>query len=271
MATMLQMESTGFGDSFEERSFFKRSPKGNRTSGPIVTAKLVPATPQVMDSLGMGSCLDERIFFSASPTTREPSQRARLTARKAAANLMRAFVARGWEDEAHCERVASWSRRLARELGLSQERVLDVELGALLHDVGYINLRGIDFAKKGPLNAGEWFELRRHTELGVGLLQAIPALRRAIPLVANHHERFDGTGYPHGRKGNEIPIDARIFHLVDAYEAMTSDRSYHARMSDQDARADLERRVGTYFDPVVHAAFDCIDPSEWRELVASVG
>jgi putative nucleotidyltransferase with HDIG domain len=270
MATIHQMESAGFGDSLEERSFFKRS-KGSRTSTKIVTPQIVPATPQIMESLGNGSCLDERIFFTASPETREPSQRARLTARKAAANLMRAFVARGWEDEAHCERVASWSRRLARELGLSQERVLDVELGALLHDVGYINLRGIDFAKKGPLNAGEWFELRRHTELGVGLLQAIPALRRAIPLVANHHERFDGTGYPHGLKGNEIPIDARIFHLVDAYEAMTSDRSYHARMSDQEARAELERRVGTYFDPVVHAAFDCVDPSEWHDLVASIG
>ena len=128
-----------------------------------------------------------------------------------------------------------------------------------------------DFARKGPLNAGEWFELRRHSELGVALLQNIPALRRAMPLVQSHHERFDGTGYPHGRKGNEIPIDARIFHLVDAYEAMTSDRPYHARLSDQDARTEVERRVGAYFDPVVHAAFDCIDPSEWRELAASIG
>ena len=269
--TILQMESAGFGGSLEERSFFKRSPESSRTSTQLGVVMPTAPTMVAMESHGFGDCLDERIFFTGPPSTREPSQVARLNARKSAAGLMRAFVARGWEDEAHCERAASWSRRLAKELKLNAERTLDVELGALLHDVGYINLRGIDFAKKGPLNAGEWFELRRHTELGVALLQTIPALRRAIPLVANHHERFDGTGYPRGLRGNDIPIDARIFHLVDAYEAMTSDRSYHARMSDQEARAELERRVGTYFDPVVHAAFDCIDPSEWHDLVANIG
>ncbi|MGO9710679.1 MAG: HD-GYP domain-containing protein [Polyangiaceae bacterium] len=273
MATMQQMESAGFGDSLEERTFFKRPPPSSRLAAQVVVTQPVVMAPaiQQMESLGFGDCLEERIFFTGPPSSREPNRLARLEARKAAAGLMRAFVARGWEDEAHCERVASWSRRLARELKLTAERVLDVELGALLHDVGYIKLRHIEFAKSGPLTAGERFEMRRHAELGVALLQEIPALRRAIPLVAAHHERYDGTGYPYAVRGDRIPIDARIFHIADVYDALTTDRPYRARMSDADARAEIERGVGTHFDPVVHAAFDCIDPSEWRDLVASLG
>ena len=195
MATMQQMESAGFGDSLEERTFFKRPPPSSRLAAQVVVTQPVVMAPaiQQMESLGFGDCLEERIFFTGPPSSREPNRLARLEARKAAAGLMRAFVARGWEDEAHCERVASWSRRLARELKLTAERVLDVELGALLHDVGYIKLRHIEFAKSGPLTAGERFEMRRHAELGVALLQENPRAstrhppRRRAPRALRRH------------------------------------------------------------------------------------
>jgi putative nucleotidyltransferase with HDIG domain len=223
-----------------------------------------------MESKGFGDSLEERIFFTGPASTREPAQRDRLEARKAAAGLLRAFVARGPETEAHCERVAVWSRKLARELGLSSERVLDVELGALMHDVGYIGVSNVDFHKNGPLTAAERTELRRHSDLGAALLREIPSLRRAIPLVASHHEHFDGTGYPRGLRGDDIPIDARIFHLVDAYEAMTTDRPYRAKCTDAAARAEIARGVGSHFDPAVHAAFARVPASEWCALVASL-
>jgi putative nucleotidyltransferase with HDIG domain len=268
---MKQMESAGFGDSLEERSFFK----GPTSSRSLVKAA-APSTERTfmlpqMESAGFGECLEERIFFTGPPSTRDPVRYARLEARKAAAGLLSAFVSRGQENLAHCERLATWSRRLAQELGLSTDRVLDVELGALLHDVGYISLRGIEFTRKGPLTAGEEFELRRHPDLGVAHLREIAALHRAMPLVAAHHERFDGTGYPRGLRGTENPIDARIFWLVDTYDALTSDRAYHPRrMTDTEAREEIERGVGTQFDPIVYAAFDYIEPLEWIGLVRNL-
>ena len=241
---MAQMETDGFGGSFEERGFLKRSASG---SGPArVTVRIAPL---IMESGGFGDSTDERIFFTGPPSSRGPEQTARAAARKAAVGLMRRFVACGVEDEAHCERVATWSRRLAKELGLSAERVLDVELGALLHDIGYINLEREHFPKKGPVTADECLQSRRHPELGVALLEPVPVLHRAIPLVASHEEHFDGTGYPRGRKGTEIPISARIFHLVDAYEAMTGARVPGPRMSDAQARFENRARHGEPLRP----------------------
>jgi HD-GYP domain-containing protein (c-di-GMP phosphodiesterase class II) len=236
------------------------------------TASTVTITEMLaMETAGFGESFEERIFFTGPSNTAEPVRLTRLQARKSAAGLMRAFVSRGLESEAHCERVATWSRRLARELGLQSERVLDVELGALLHDVGYISLDDIDFNKNSPLSYTELFDLRRHCEAGAALLGRIPALRRAIPAVLSHHEEFDGTGYPRGMGGVEIPIDGRIVHLVDAFESMTTDHAYRAKVSDADAREEIARCVGSRFDPVVFAAFSRIDPVEWRGLVASVG
>ena len=204
------------------------------------------------------------------PSSREAVENARIAARKAAAGLMRQFVARGVEDEAHCERVATWSRRLAKELGLSSDRVLDIELGALLHDIGYISLSSAHFPEKGPVKFEEWLEFHRHPELGVALLERIPILRRAIPLVAAHEEHFDGTGYPKGQRGTAIPISARIFHVVDAYEAMTNDLACRAPTSDAEARLQIELDKGARYDPIVCAALDCIEPAEWCDLVATL-
>jgi response regulator RpfG family c-di-GMP phosphodiesterase len=262
-----QMETDGLGASLEERGFFKRPGRGGGASGGQASVQ-VRLAPVMMESGGFGDSTDERIFFTGPPSSREPVQAARAAARKAAAGLMRKFVARGVEDEAHCERVATWSRRLAKELGLSSDRVLDIELGALLHDIGFIELSS--FPGKGPVKPADWLEFRGHPELGAALLEPIPLLRRAIPLVLAHEEHFDGTGYPKGQKGTEIPISARIFHVVDAYEAMTNDLTCLAPCSDAEARARIELDAGARFDPIVCAALDCIEPAEWRDLVATL-
>ena len=164
-------------------------------------------------------------------------------ARALAKSIVRALALRDYETEEHCERVAAWSRKLASEMGLSPSRVLDVELGALLHDVGKIGVRDAVLLKPGPLDANEWEEMRKHPDLGVALLSDVPALRRALPVVQCHHERRDGKGYPRQLVGNAIPLAARIFQVVDAYDAIVSDRPYRKGRSDAgSARRDRAAR-----------------------------
>jgi response regulator RpfG family c-di-GMP phosphodiesterase len=190
-------------------------------------------------------------------------------ARGLARSIVRVLAMRNYESEEHCLRVASWSRRLASERGVSASRMLDVELGALLHDVGQIGVRDAVLLKPGTLDHDEWTELRKHPDLGVSLLRDVPALHRAIPIVQCHHERRDGKGYPRGLAGNAIPVDARIFQLVDAYEALTSDRPYRKGRSGPEARGVIAESVGSQFDPEVHDAFQKIPADEWAGVIAA--
>ena len=198
----------------------------------------------------------------------DPAVQIRAEARRVSARLVRAVVGRGPESEAHSERMAIWASRLASDLGLSAERVLDIELGALLHDIGYITMPSVNLDRRGPLTTEEWKTLRWHSEIGAALLDEIPALRRAVSLVAAHHEDFDGRGYPYGLSGTGISIGARILRLVDTYEALTHDRPHRPRLSDHDARIEIARNVGRSFDPLVHSAFTLIEPAAWTALVA---
>lgn len=184
-------------------------------------------------------------------------------ARAHARSIVRALALRDCETEAHCERVAAWSRRLAGALGLPPVRMLDVELGALLHDVGKIGVRDQVLLKPGPLTPDEWKEMRRHPELGAALLAEIPVLAGAVPIVRCHHERLDGKGYPNGLAGDEVPIDARIFQVIDAYDAIVSDRPYRKGQSDAIARQEILRMTGSQFDPAVVETFMSIDVVEW--------
>ena len=190
--------------------------------------------------------------------------------RSLARSIVRVLAMRNYESEAHCLRVAAWSRRLASHLGFSASRILDVELGALLHDVGQIGVRDAVLLKPGELTPEEWADLRKHPDLGISLLRDVPALQRAIPIVQCHHERRDGKGYPRGLAGNAIPVDARIFQMVDAYDSLCSDRPYRAAKSDAEARAVIAASVGPQFDPEVHQAFEAIDPAEWAAVVADI-
>jgi len=191
-------------------------------------------------------------------------------ARSLARSIVRVLAMRNYESEAHCLRVAAWSKKLASALGFSPSRMLDVELGALLHDVGQIGVRDAVLLKPSELTHDEWADLRKHPDLGVSLLRDVPALHRAMPIVQCHHERRDGKGYPRGLAGNAIPVDARIFQIVDAYDSLRSERPYRAAKSDTDARAVIAGSVGPQFDPEVHAAFEAIDPAEWAAVIRDV-
>ncbi|MGB2711804.1 MAG: diguanylate cyclase [Conexibacter sp.] len=164
----------------------------------------------------------------------------------------------------HSETVGRYAELMARELGLSEQRVGRVRLAGLLHDIGKVGVPNAILAKPGTLTEAERAIVRRHPELGAQILEH-PSLVDVRAWVEAHHERPDGKGYPHGLAGDELPLEARIVAVADAYEAMTSDRSYRAAIGHDAARAELERCAGSQFDArVVHALVAVLERESQR-------
>ena len=162
--------------------------------------------------------------------------------------------------EAHCQQVADLCGRIADALGLDPSRVLFCRLAGWLHDVGKVGIPDHILTKPGPLDPAEWQTIRTHPALGQDLLNRIPRLADAATAVRSHHERWDGTGYPDGLAGDQIPLEARIVAAADAYSAMTTTRSYQPARPPTQALAELARCAGTHFDPnVVRALIDLLD------------
>lgn len=155
----------------------------------------------------------------------------------------------------HVGGVAELARAVGERLGLDEDRLDEVERAAELHDLGKIAIPDSILAKQGPLDDEEWRFMRRHTVIAERMLQAAPALASIGRLVRSSHERFDGAGYPDGLLGEEIPLASRIVFVCDAYESMTSHRSYRRRMNQRSALEELRRHSGTQFDPTVVDAF----------------
>jgi len=155
----------------------------------------------------------------------------------------------------HAQRVARMAAAVAEEMGLDEQRVLEIEYAAALHDIGKIGVTDSILRKAGSLDEAEWKEIRRHSELGYEILKGIDFLRGAAEIVWAHHERYDGKGYPRGLAGEEIPLGARVFGVVDAYDAMTSRRPYRQAMSREQAAIEIARNSGTQCDPQVVEAF----------------
>jgi putative nucleotidyltransferase with HDIG domain len=163
----------------------------------------------------------------------------------------------------HVDRVSAYAQAMARELGWSDQRLEMVEFGAILHDIGKIAVREAILTKPGPLTPEEWAEMRQHTEVGAKMVQAIPYLAPALPIVLHHHERWDGSGYPNGLAGEDIPEEARLLAVVDAFDAMTSDRPYHPAHSPEGALEEIISLAGKQFDPRMVTAFTtCWDRGE---------
>jgi HD-GYP domain-containing protein (c-di-GMP phosphodiesterase class II) len=137
---------------------------------------------------------------------------------------------------------------IVEEMGLSLEAVPGLASGALLHDVGKIGVPDAILRKPGPLTEEEAALMRSHTEIGSRMLSQVAFLRDAIPVIRHHHERYDGTGYPDGLQGEDIPMAARIFGLADTFDAMTSDRPYRRALSLDAALDELKKGAGTQFD-----------------------
>jgi len=151
--------------------------------------------------------------------------------------------------EHHCGRVADQALMLARLAGLDADAVEAVGYGAVLHDVGKIGIAEAVLRKPGKLTDEERAEMQRHPIVGAEILSPLRLGRIVGPIVRGHHERWDGGGYPDGLRGDEIPMGARLVAVVDAYDAMTHDRPYRARLSEDEARSELLRHRGSQFDP----------------------
>jgi HD-GYP domain-containing protein (c-di-GMP phosphodiesterase class II) len=180
--------------------------------------------------------------------------------------LTSALEARDQETHGHSERVVSFSLRLGREMGLDDQKLTDLEFGSLLHDIGKIGVPDAILRKPAKLTEDEWTKMREHPSHGEQILRGIPFLGGAARVVGQHHEKWDGSGYPRGLKAEEIDLNARIFAVADAFDAITSDRVYRAARSHEAAVAELEEWVGRQFDPTVVDAFNRVSNSDWEEL-----
>lgn len=180
--------------------------------------------------------------------------------------LVQALETRDFETYGHSERAVTFSLRLGYELGLDKKPLRNLEFGALLHDIGKIGIPDSVLRKPAALNAEEWRKIKLHTIYGQRILRNIPFLADAERIVSQHHEKWDGTGYPLGLRGEEIDLNARIFSVVDAFDAMMSDRVYRRGRSYRAALEELSNCAGTQFDPAIVEAFKRVPKEDWEIL-----
>ncbi len=201
-----------------------------------------------------------------------------LSARSAAADddaatvaVARRFAAAmsrpSFEDDAHRERCAAWTSHLCRLLGAPASEILEGRMLGLLHDVGNIAVPPHVFARSGALTKVDLYDVRQHVEAGARIVADVPALSAYADLVALHQERFDGTGYPTGSAGSDVPLAVRAFHVVDAYDAMTSGRPYRKPRSHTEAIRELTAGEGTAIDPTVGRAFAQLGEAALRQII----
>jgi response regulator RpfG family c-di-GMP phosphodiesterase len=182
--------------------------------------------------------------------------------------LAAALETRDRDTHGHSERVVTFSLRLGLELELDKEQLRALEFGALLHDIGKIGIPDSILRKPAKLTDEEWEQMRQHPILGQSILRGIKFLEGAARVVGQHHEKWDGSGYPCGLRGDEIDLNARVFAVADAFDAITSNRVYRSGKPYEAAVEELEAYAGRQFDPRVVAAFERIPPEEWEQLRA---
>ena len=177
-----------------------------------------------------------------------------------------ALDAKDAETEGHCQRVTAFTITIARAMGVEKTLLRHIARGAFLHDIGKMGVPDSILTKPGPLTAEEREIMRRHCAIGFSVLERIPFLKEAAEIVLSHQEFYDGTGYPRGLKGEQIPLGARIFAVADTLDAMISDRPYRKALPISAARDEIRRFSGTQFDPRVVEVFLKQPESLWREL-----
>jgi putative nucleotidyltransferase with HDIG domain len=167
----------------------------------------------------------------------------------------RALDLRDRETEGHTQRVTEMALELAERLGMSELEKVDLRRGALLHDIGKMGVPDSILLKPGPLSESEWEIMRQHPSYALQMLSPIPYLKYALDIPYCHHERWDGSGYPRGLKGEQIPLSARLFAVVDVFDALTSARPYRAAWPVEDVYWYIREQAGRYFDPEVVKIF----------------
>jgi putative nucleotidyltransferase with HDIG domain len=167
-----------------------------------------------------------------------------------------ALELRDQETEGHTQRVTELTLDLARLMGVSDANLLHIRRGALLHDIGKMGVPDSILLKPGPLTPDEWEIMRRHPTYAYDMLSSITYLRQSMDIPRYHHEKWDGTGYPYGLKGEQIPLSARIFTVVDVWDALCTDRPYRPAWAKEKAKAYIRQQSGHHFDPQVVNRFE---------------
>jgi putative nucleotidyltransferase with HDIG domain len=175
------------------------------------------------------------------------------------------------ETEGHCKRVTAFTIAIAKAMHVEPGLLPQIARAAFLHDIGKMAIPDNILRKPGPLTPEERDIMRTHCEIGYNMVTRIPFLREAAEIVLSHQEYFDGTGYPRGLRGEEIPLGARIFAVADALDAMISDRPYRKALSIQYAQEEIQRCSGSQFDPRVVEVFLTMHSTLWKELRENIG
>ncbi len=192
----------------------------------------------------------------------------------AVSTLAMALEAKDAYTRGHSQRVSHYSVEIARAMGLDEEEVEAIRLAGILHDIGKIGIRDEILQKRGKLTEEDWNQIRKHPEISVTILSRIPDLKGIVKIVRHHHERYDGTGYPDGLAGEEIPLGARILAVTDMLDALISDRPYREKITFAEAVEKIREASGTQLDPKIVEALEKIadrlslDPTDI--LVAAV-
>jgi HD-GYP domain-containing protein (c-di-GMP phosphodiesterase class II) len=171
----------------------------------------------------------------------------------------------------HSTRLAEWALHVASELGIDQAALSDIEVTALLHDIGKIGIPDSILHKPAKLTDEEYEVMKKHPEYGWAVLRHVPGMERASLMILHHHESFDGKGYPAGLKGDEIPIGSRIVSVIDAFDAMVSSRPYRAGLPVEEAERRLLKASGSQFDPEVVDRFLPLARAEVLSVFAAAG
>jgi putative nucleotidyltransferase with HDIG domain len=180
--------------------------------------------------------------------------------------LSNAVEARDAYTGKHAERVAAYGLAIARAAGIDVADEPQMEFGFLLHDIGKVGVPDAILFKPAPLSSDEFSRVAGHAEIGSKILRHVDFLEEAALIVRHHHERWDGTGYPDGLEGEQIPLAARVFAIADTLDALTTDRPYRKAVGFAEARAEILRGAGTQFDPAMIAAYETIGDDRFVRL-----
>ena len=170
-------------------------------------------------------------------------------------SLALAIDAKDHYTQGHSQKVSAYAVMIAQALDMDSAEIEEIRLAALLHDIGKVGIPEAILNKSGPLDASEWETMKTHTELGAKILEPLEAMNRIRLMVRHHHEFYDGTGYPDRLEGEQIPYGARVIAIADAYDTITSERTYKKARTPEDAFAELERCAANQFDPEIVRVF----------------